>query len=110
MQSEWWTDRPDQPVKIRFGESGAASEGTETVVQLFEKTVMGYGEHVALAVKRVGEWRQWTYKKYYNECVTIAKAMIEVGGRGSGRWMCPCSLFHCSYSHVCMLTMFPVHA
>ena len=39
---------------------------------------MGYSEHVALTVKRAGEWRQWTYRKYHDECVTVAKAMIAV--------------------------------
>ena len=39
---------------------------------------MGYGEHTALAVKRHGEWQKWTYKKYRDDCVCVAKAMIEV--------------------------------
>ena len=45
---------------------------------MFERIVTGYGEHPALAVKRFGEWKKWTYKKYHEESMIAAKAMIEV--------------------------------
>ena len=78
MHSEWWTDRPDCAVKIRYKESGEGAEPAETVLEMFDRIVTGYGEHVALAVKRLGEWKKWTYKKYRDDCVIAAKAMIEV--------------------------------
>ena len=78
-QSEWWTDRPDRPVRIRYGDKPPASEASETVLKLFERTVTGYGEHTALAVKRHGEWKMWSYRRYFEECHIAAKAFIEVG-------------------------------
>lgn len=48
-----------------------------TVVQLFERIVVGYGEHVALKAKRGGEWRNWTYRAYFEESSVVAKAFIE---------------------------------
>ena len=85
MQSEWWTDRPDKPVQIRFGEKHPTSEPSETVSQLFERVVGSHGEHPALAVKRAGEWRQWNYREYYDNCRTAAKAFIKVRMRRRGR-------------------------
>ena len=77
--SEWWTDSPDKAVKIRFGDLGPASEPAYTVISLFDEVVAEHGDHIALAVKRAGEWKSWTYKKYYVDCYTVAKAMVEVG-------------------------------
>ena len=37
-----------------------------------------YGGHTALAVKRAGEWKTWTYKAYYDDVQLIAKAFIHV--------------------------------
>ena len=45
---------------------------------MFERITAAYGEHPALAVKRHGEWKEWTYHKYYDDCVIAAKALIEV--------------------------------
>lgn len=78
LQSEWWTDKPDCAVRIRYKESGEGAEPAETILDMFERIVTGYGEHTALAVKRLGEWKKWTYKKYQEESMIAAKAMIEV--------------------------------
>lgn len=59
-------------------EAGSASEPAETVVELFERIVVGYGEHIALKAKRGGEWRNWTYRSYFEETSVVAKAFIEV--------------------------------
>ena len=80
LHSDFWSSQPDKLVKTRFSESGASSEPAETVTSLLERTVLAYGEHTALAVKRQGEWQKWTYRKYQEECMCMAKAMIEVGG------------------------------
>ena len=76
--SEYWSCSPDTPVKIRVKESGFGSEPPQTVVSLFNDVVGNHGEHMALAVKREGEWKMWTYRKYYVDCFTVAKAMVEV--------------------------------
>ena len=41
-----------------------------------------YGGKYALGVKRQGEWQMCTYKLYFEQCCTTAKAFIEVRGRG----------------------------
>ncbi|XP_064390607.1 long-chain-fatty-acid--CoA ligase ACSBG2-like isoform X3 [Halichondria panicea] len=79
LHSDFWSSQPDKLVKTRFSESGASSEPAETVTSLLERTVLAYGEHTALAVKRQGEWQKWTYRKYQEECMCMAKAMIELG-------------------------------
>ncbi len=71
-------------MRIRYGTTAPQSEDAETVLEMFERVVAGYGEHKALGVKRAGEWRTWTYNKYYQECVVAAKAFIEVGRRQCG--------------------------
>ncbi len=45
---------------------------------MFEKIVGSYSKHVALAVKRAGEWKSWTYEAYYEEARMVAKAFIKV--------------------------------
>ena len=79
LHSDFWTTSPEKHITIRFGSTGPSAEPAETVIAMLERTVIGYGEHTALAVKRHGEWQQWTYKKYQEDCMIIAKAMIEVG-------------------------------
>ena len=74
-------------MKLRLSESGPASEAPQTVVSLFDSMVSSHGNHTALAVKREGEWKTWTYKKYYVDCFTVAKAMVEVWGMEEcGMW------------------------
>ena len=48
------------------------------MISLFEKIVGTYSKHVALAVKRAGEWKSWTYEMYFKEAQVIAKAFIKV--------------------------------
>ncbi len=35
---------------------------------------------IVAAVKRDGEWKQWTYKRYYEEVCIVAKGFIKVSG------------------------------
>jgi long-subunit acyl-CoA synthetase (AMP-forming) len=65
-------------VQIRFGESEAAAEQAETVVELFKRVVSTYSDHTALAVKRAGEWKTWTYRDYLEEAKVVARAFIRV--------------------------------
>ena len=78
LSSEWWTDSPERSIQIRFNNSGPGSERPQTVVSLFDEVVGIHGEHTALAVKRNGEWKSWSYRKYYVDCFTAAKALVEV--------------------------------
>lgn len=79
IESEWWTDKPDKPVSIRYGTSPVTSEPPETVLQLFQKTVSSHGNHHALGVKRQGKWNMCSYRLYYEQCSTVAKAFIQLG-------------------------------
>lgn len=79
LHSDFWSSQPNKLVKIRFSESGPSSEPAETVTSMLERTVTGYSKHVALAVKRHGEWQKWTYQKYQEDAMCLSKAMIEVG-------------------------------
>ena len=65
-------------MKLRLGESGAASEKPRTIMELFQATLERHENQPALAVKRVGEWLFWTYEDYYRDCFTAAKGFIEV--------------------------------
>ncbi len=49
------------------------------MVDMFEQIVNTYSQNIALAVKRVGEWKTWTYQSYHDEAQSMAKAFIEVG-------------------------------
>lgn len=45
---------------------------------MFKRITSNYGDHIALAVKRAGEWKTWTYRAYYDEAYTVAKGLIQV--------------------------------
>lgn len=77
-EAKWWTDTPTEAVQLRYGKTGAAAEPAETVVDLFEGVVSRFGKKTALAVKRAGEWKTWTYEEYRDEARLVAKAFIQV--------------------------------
>ena len=76
--ADWWTDSPSKSVAIRYGKEGAAAESAVTVVGAFDKVVKEYSTNIALGVKRMGEWKTWTYQMYYDEARTLARAFIYV--------------------------------
>lgn len=82
VSSSFWTTDPSQRVKLRLGENNAALEKPQTLIELFLSTLEHFGNHRALAVKRVGEWRFWTYEDYYRDCITAAKGFIAVCKNG----------------------------
>ena len=78
MSSSFWSCDPSVGVSLRLGTSGPASEQPVSIIEMLQKTVESYGHCLALSVKRRGEWRQWNYEEYYQDCVTAAKAFIKV--------------------------------
>ena len=76
-----------RPVELRLTDKGAGSEPPVTVVQFFQQAAERHASRKALCVKRVGVWKTWTYQKYYDDSVALAKAFIKV---------CMCSLCHFS--------------
>ncbi|XP_041465614.1 long-chain-fatty-acid--CoA ligase ACSBG2-like isoform X2 [Lytechinus variegatus] len=50
-----------------------------TVHGLFHRIQSGYPDNIALAVKRNGEWKKWTYKQYWDESRAAAKSFLKLG-------------------------------
>jgi len=46
---------------------------------MLDNTVQRCPDNLALAVKRNGEWINWTYKEYQDDVRTVAKAFIKLG-------------------------------
>ena len=75
--SEWSCD-PSVGITLNIGNRGASAEPPQTVLDMFHETLSCYGDNLALAAKRAGQWQQWTYTDYYHESITVAKALIKV--------------------------------
>ncbi|MCL4137763.1 UNVERIFIED_CONTAM: hypothetical protein GTU68_027091 [Idotea baltica] len=50
-----------------------------SVPSLLKRTVDKYPSHIALSVKRDGQWQNFTYTEYYENVRTVAKAFIKLG-------------------------------
>ena len=61
-----------------MGTEGAAAEKPITIIDMFHRTVTENGGSIALAYKRVGQWKEINYTQYYEMSITIAKAFIKV--------------------------------
>lgn len=74
----WTTDpRAERPVAV--GKDGLTAAVPITVPQFFQKTLDRFGDKKAMAVKRDGVWKSWTYKQYYDDSVRFAKSLIHIG-------------------------------
>ncbi|XP_027222040.1 long-chain-fatty-acid--CoA ligase ACSBG2 [Penaeus vannamei] len=69
----------DGVVKLYIEEEGAMAGAPFSVHTLMQDRARDYAKHPALAVKREGAWRYWTYKEYFEESRTVAKAFIRLG-------------------------------
>lgn len=69
----------DGTVGIPITESGPASSKPLSVHTLLKNQAEDWPEHHAMAVKRGGVWKYWTYKDYYEQSRTVAKAFIKLG-------------------------------
>lgn len=77
--SELWTTEMNGTVKLRMTQSGPGSEKPTTIPTVMKKTVQRLPNSLALAVKRNGVWKKWTYKQYYEEAIQAAKSFIKLG-------------------------------
>lgn len=77
-EGEYWTTKADASVRLRIGDTKHTNQVPMTVNGLLEKTVKEVPNRIALAVKREGKWRHWTYTEYYEEVRTAAKSFIKV--------------------------------
>lgn len=74
-----WTTQRDGAVKLHIGDTKYDNLPPMTVPQFFQRAVEKASGYTALAVKRDGEWKKWTYKEYFEDCKIAAKGFIKVG-------------------------------
>lgn len=75
----WTTDyRTELPIRIK--KSGPGSEKPYTFNQMWQQAVTKFGDCSSLNFEESpNKWVTWTYKHFYNECQTFAKALISLG-------------------------------
>lgn len=66
-------------VKIRKAKDWPANRDVLSLPTLVKKQCESGGPATALAVKRDGSWKKWSYNQYYEEVVWTAKAFIALG-------------------------------
>ena len=70
---------PDAAVKIRrYEQDGFQKYPPLSVPSMLKNAAEKWPENVAMAVKRNGAWKKWSYKMYYEESSVAAKALIEL--------------------------------
>ena len=77
-QAPKWTSDPSGRVSLLLGDNGPASWKPITVNELFQRTASEMGSAMAIAVKRDGVWRKWTWAEYYSQTRAVAKSFIKV--------------------------------
>lgn len=82
---KFWNTEPNGFIEPIIGKSGYEAEKPVTVVEVFKRTVEKHGNERALCLKRrIGdgpipsEWKVWTWKNYWDECVVFAKALVHL--------------------------------
>lgn len=71
-----WTSNPLDELEINITKEGPGSLAPVTVMHQFKAIVEAYPNKVALSVKRDGKWVEWTWKKYYDEAMMCARAIL----------------------------------
>ena len=74
------TTKPDGAVKLRQPSPNTFQETPPlSVPGMLESTAKKFPDHLAMAVKRSGNWEKMTYKDYYSQSRVVAKAFIALG-------------------------------
>ncbi|XP_069945343.1 long-chain-fatty-acid--CoA ligase ACSBG2 [Cherax quadricarinatus] len=73
------TTAADGAVQLFITDEEAIAEPPFSVYTMLKRKAEEYPQHPALAVKKGGVWRYWTYKQYFEESKTVAKAFIRLG-------------------------------
>ncbi|XP_064092537.1 long-chain-fatty-acid--CoA ligase ACSBG2-like [Macrobrachium nipponense] len=73
------TSEAHEPVQLQMTEEGPASEKPISVHTLLKEVATKHSKHPALAIKRDGAWKFWTYEQYLNDARTVGKAFIRLG-------------------------------
>jgi long-chain-fatty-acid--CoA ligase ACSBG len=96
-QGPFWTDAADGEKKVRFSETGFASEKvtpSKTIIEVMELAAKKHPTKIALrtenmpALKKgekapeplpLEQWQSWTWKSYLSDTRKMAKALMKVG-------------------------------
>lgn len=70
---------PKGSVKLSIGNEGVSAHPPISVPSFLKRSAEKYPNVTALAVKRNGVWRETTFKNYYEQVRTLAKAFIKLG-------------------------------
>nr|XP_045624269.1 long-chain-fatty-acid--CoA ligase ACSBG2-like isoform X1 [Procambarus clarkii] len=73
------TWEPTGATKLKIGDQGPSAHTPVSVPTLLKNTAEKYPDTCALSVKRGGEWKNTTYKEYYDQVRIMAKAFIKLG-------------------------------
>lgn len=74
------TSVPEGLVRLRGGQGDDLSSVPPlSVPTLLRLAAESMPNHLALSVKRNGKWLKWTYKQYFDDSRTVAKAFISLG-------------------------------
>ncbi|XP_068245746.1 long-chain-fatty-acid--CoA ligase ACSBG2-like [Palaemon carinicauda] len=73
------TWHPDGAVKLQISEEEIKTAPPISVYTLLHKRASKNPKALALAAKKDGKWKYWTYKDYFDESRTAAKAFIKLG-------------------------------
>lgn len=73
------TWEPTGAVKLKIGDQGVSAHTPISVPTLLKKAAEKYPDTNAMGVKRDGVWKTTTYREYYDQVRTMAKAFIKLG-------------------------------
>ncbi|KAK3098973.1 hypothetical protein FSP39_024869 [Pinctada imbricata] len=76
---EFVTIGRDSAVKLRTQDTGPLAEKPLTIPSVFFSTVQRVPDNPAVAVKRGGVWKTWTYREYWDIVIKTAKSFIKLG-------------------------------
>ena len=68
--------------KIRYAKKGVAAEQAVTVMQVFERAAVKWGDKDAMRVKRNGVWQSWTWGSYHTDVLIAGRALMALGVEG----------------------------
>lgn len=69
----------EDSVTLQVGATSPASQTPVSVYTFFERIAKRLPEQRALAVKRDGQWKYWSYREYFQQSKTVARALIKLG-------------------------------
>jgi long-subunit acyl-CoA synthetase (AMP-forming) len=75
----FWTTDINTELPIKMKQFGPGSEAPITLCQMFRDTALRIPEKHALLVERAGKVLKWTWREFYSDAVSFAKAMHVVG-------------------------------